>query len=53
MDGVDSIREELSGDIIHFNKLDDNTGIFAEVDAFVNLSRENESVCYFVSSHRS
>jgi hypothetical protein len=46
MDGVDSIREELSGDIIHFNKLDDNTGIFAEVDAFVNLSRENESVEY-------
>jgi hypothetical protein len=44
MDSVDSIREELRGDYIVFNKLEDDTGIFDQVDAFVKLSRGNESV---------
>jgi hypothetical protein len=44
MDGVDSIREVLSGDTIDFEKLDDAAGIFAHVDVFVNLSRENKTV---------
>jgi hypothetical protein len=43
MDGVDSIRAVLSGTRISLKKLDDNTGIFDHVDAFVNLSRGNES----------
>jgi hypothetical protein len=41
MDAVGSI---LSGDIIHLDKLEDHTGIFDRVDAFVNQSRENEAV---------
>jgi hypothetical protein len=44
MDGVDRIREKLSGDTIRLDKLDDETCIFAHVDAFVNLSRDNETV---------
>jgi hypothetical protein len=44
MDGLDSIREVLSGDTIDLYKLDDDTGIFDHVDAFVNLSRENKTV---------
>jgi hypothetical protein len=44
MDGVDSIREVLSGRTIGLDKLDDDTGIFDHVDAFVNLSRDNESI---------
>jgi hypothetical protein len=44
MDGVDSIREVLSGRTIHLNKLDDDTGIFDQVDAFIDLSRDNETV---------
>jgi hypothetical protein len=43
-DGVDNIRGLLSGKFIPFDKLDDNFGIFDEVDAFVNQSRENQSV---------
>jgi hypothetical protein len=48
MDCVDSIREVLSGAIIHLDKLEDETGIFDQVDAFVNLSRDNEKVQYIV-----
>jgi hypothetical protein len=44
MDDVDSIREVLSGHTIDLYKLHDENGIFAQVDAFVNLSRENETV---------
>jgi hypothetical protein len=44
MDAVDSIREELSKHTIHFDKLEDDTGIFDQVDAFVDLTRENETV---------
>jgi hypothetical protein len=44
MDGVDRIREVLSSDIIVLNKLEDDTGIFDQVDAFINLSRGNDSV---------
>ncbi len=44
MDGVDSIREELRGSCIIFDKLDDDTGIFDHVDALVNVSRDNERV---------
>lgn len=42
--GVDSIREVLSGDTVYLDKLDDETGIFDQVDAFVNLTRDNKSV---------
>jgi hypothetical protein len=42
--GVESIREVLRGDTITLEKLDDDTGIFEHVDAFVNLSRDNEKV---------
>jgi hypothetical protein len=44
MDDEDSIRGELSGRSIIFDKLDDRTGIFAHADVFVNLSRDNETV---------
>jgi hypothetical protein len=44
MDGLDCIREELSGDTILFDKLDDATGFFDQADAFVDLSRNNLSV---------
>jgi hypothetical protein len=44
VDYVDSIREVLSGHTIHLVIMDDDTGIFDQVDAFVNLSRGNESV---------
>jgi hypothetical protein len=44
MDGVDSIREVLSRPRIHLDKLEDVAGIFDHVDAFVNMSRDNESV---------
>jgi hypothetical protein len=44
MDSVDSIREVLSGCTIRLERLDDDTGIFDQVDAFVNLSRGNEFV---------
>jgi hypothetical protein len=45
MDGVDRIiREELNGDFIHFDKLNDVSGIFDHTDTFVNLSRQNEAV---------
>jgi hypothetical protein len=45
MDGVESIREVLSGHtIIRLEKQNDDTGIFDHVDAFVNLSRNNETV---------
>jgi hypothetical protein len=47
-DGVDCIREVLSGRTIHLDKLDADadvdTGIFDHVEAFVNLSKENETV---------
>jgi hypothetical protein len=43
MDGVESIRAALCGDTITLEKLDDDI-IFEHVDAFVNLSRENETV---------
>jgi hypothetical protein len=41
---IDSIREVLSGRTIWFDKLEDTTGIFDQVDAFVNLSRDNKTV---------
>jgi hypothetical protein len=44
MEGVDSIVEVLSGRTISLKKLDDDTGIFDQVDAFVNLSRDNKTV---------
>jgi hypothetical protein len=44
LDGVDSIREVLSRDTIDLDKQEDETGIFDQVDAFVNLSRDNKSV---------
>jgi hypothetical protein len=44
MDGVQRIREVLCGDNIYLDKLNDDTGIFEHVDAFVNLSRDNEKV---------
>jgi hypothetical protein len=44
MDGVESIREVLSGDRIILKKLDDDTGIFDHADIFLNQSRENETV---------
>jgi hypothetical protein len=44
MAGVDSIREVLSRDLIWLDKLEGNTGIFDHVEAFVNLSRGNDSV---------
>jgi hypothetical protein len=44
MDGVDRIRVDLSGDIITVDEEGDDAGVFAHVDAFVNLSRGNESV---------
>jgi hypothetical protein len=44
MDGVDSIRALLRGNTIVLQKLEDNTGIFDQVDAFVNLSRGNETI---------
>jgi hypothetical protein len=44
MDSVDSIREVLTGGTIRLERLDDDTGIFDQVDAFVNLSRGNELV---------
>jgi hypothetical protein len=44
MDGFESIREALSEDKIVLNALEDDTGIFDQVDAFANLSRGNELV---------
>jgi hypothetical protein len=42
--GVYSIREVLWEDIIVLNRLQDDDDIFDQVDAFVNLSRGNDSV---------
>jgi hypothetical protein len=44
MAGVVSIRALLSERILHLYALDDEFGIFDQVDAFVNLSRDNETV---------
>jgi hypothetical protein len=44
VDDVDSIRRVLSRHTIYFDKLEDNAGIFDQADAFVNLSRGNETV---------
>jgi hypothetical protein len=44
MDGVDSIREVLRGGHIFLEKQGDASGIFEIPDAFVNLSRDNETV---------
>jgi hypothetical protein len=44
MDAVDRIRLQLRGRTITLRKLDDHIGIFAQVDAFVKLSRDNETV---------
>jgi hypothetical protein len=44
MDGVDSIREVLGTKSIFLGEQEENTGIFDHLDAFVNLSRENETV---------
>jgi hypothetical protein len=44
MDGVERIRQVLSGDNIYLDKLEDDTVIFDHVDAFVKLSRDNETV---------
>jgi hypothetical protein len=44
IDSVESIREALSGGDFHLDKSYDEYGIFAQVDAFVNLSRDNETV---------
>jgi hypothetical protein len=45
MDGLkDIIREVLSGRTFRLDELDDDTGIFDHVDAFVNLSRGNDLV---------
>jgi hypothetical protein len=45
MDGADIIREELRGDYIYLDERSANgTAIFDHVDAFVNLSRDNETV---------
>jgi hypothetical protein len=44
MDGVDRIRVDLSGDIITVDEEGDDAGVFSHADAFVNLSRENETV---------
>ncbi len=38
MDGIESIRKVLSGDSIFLDKVVDDDGIFARVDAFINLS---------------
>jgi hypothetical protein len=45
MDGVDRIRAVLSRETVY---PDDNTCIFDYVDAFVNLSRDNETVQHVV-----
>jgi hypothetical protein len=44
MDGVDSIRAVLRERLIHLDKLHDDTGIFDHADAFVKLSRDNQTV---------
>jgi hypothetical protein len=45
MDGVhSSIREVLSGKKITLDMLENGSGIFDQVDAFVNLSRDNKTV---------
>jgi hypothetical protein len=44
MDSVDSIRAALSESILFLDELYDDTGIFDHVDAFVCLSRHNETV---------
>jgi hypothetical protein len=45
MDGaVNSIRALLRGNTIVLNKLEDDYGIFNQVDAFVNLSRGNKTI---------
>jgi hypothetical protein len=44
MEGVDRIRAVLSGHTIDFEKRQDEIRIFDHVDAFVDLSRGNESV---------
>jgi hypothetical protein len=44
MNGVDSIRAALSEIIIVLDVLNDENGIFDQVDVFLNLSRENETV---------
>jgi hypothetical protein len=43
MKSAENIRELLSGDTIDFNP-DDAADIFAQLDVFVNLSRENKTV---------
>jgi hypothetical protein len=44
LDAVRRIRRELRHAEIYFDKLEDDAGIFDQVDAFVNLSRGNETV---------
>jgi hypothetical protein len=44
MDGLDSIREALSEEVMVLNKLGYDTSIFDQVEAFVNLSRGIELV---------
>jgi hypothetical protein len=44
MDALESVRKMLSGDHMVLKKLDDDTGIFYHVDAFVNMSRDNKRV---------
>jgi hypothetical protein len=44
MDGVDSIREVLSRNTIYLDSMNDDNCIFGQVDAFVALSRDNETV---------
>jgi hypothetical protein len=44
MDGLDSLRRALRGEHIHLSKRKGATDIFDLADAFVNLSRENETI---------
>jgi hypothetical protein len=45
MDGVEStIRAALQGNTMFLDKREDDAGIFDQVDAFVNLSRGNETI---------
>jgi hypothetical protein len=44
MNDLSRIREELSGDTMYVDGVEDESGIFDQVDAFVNLTRDNKSV---------
>ncbi len=48
MDSVESTRKLLSGGFIYLDKLHDYYGIFDRVDAFVKLSRDNETIQHVV-----